>query len=70
MLRSRGVQVHYYRELLAQTLDVPAAREYILDRVFDPRWHGPLAAGTLRAALDELSSDPAGGVPDRRHHQA
>jgi arginine deiminase len=57
VLRSRGVQVHYYRELLAQTLDVPPAREYILDQVFDPRWHGPLAAGTLRAALDELGSD-------------
>jgi arginine deiminase len=70
VLRSRGVQVHYYRELLAQTLDVPAAREYILERVFDPRWHGPLAAGTLRAALDELSSDPlaeylTGGITKR-----
>jgi len=49
VLRSRGVVVHYYGDLLAQTLDIPAAREYILDRVFDPRRHGPLAAATLRA---------------------
>src|SRR5271155_5483053 len=43
VLRSRGVVVHYYGDLLAQTLEVPEAREYILDRVFDSRWHGPLA---------------------------
>ena len=49
--------VHYYSDLLTQTLEIPEAREYILDRVFDPRWHGPLAAATLRAALDGL--DPA-----------
>src|ERR1700722_14383854 len=56
VLRERGVTVHYYSDLLAQTLEIPAAREYILDRVFDPRWHGPLAAGTLRAAMDGLDS--------------
>src|SRR6201996_6890999 len=56
VLRERGVLVHYYTALLAQTLDVPAAREYILDRVFDPRWHGPLAAGILRTSLDGLDS--------------
>ena len=50
MLRSRGIVVHYYGDLLAQTLDVPEAREYILDRVFDSRRHGPLAAATLRAS--------------------
>src|SRR6202035_4550977 len=56
VLRGRGVVVHYYSDLLAQTLDVPDARAYILDRVFDPRWHGPLAAGILRGALDGLDS--------------
>ncbi len=56
MLRSRGIVVHYYGDLLAQTLDVPEAREYILDRVFDPRRHGPLAAATLRASMDGLDS--------------
>src|SRR6201996_4863260 len=55
-LRERGVVVHYYSDLLAQTLDVPEARGYILDRLFDPRRHGPLAAATLRDSMDGLGS--------------
>src|SRR5208337_2429026 len=55
-LRERGMVVHYFGDLLTQTLDIPEAREYILDRVFDPRWHGPLAATTLRACMDGLDS--------------
>ena len=55
-LRSRGVVVHYFGDLLTQTLEIPEARDYILDRVFDPRWHGPLAATTLRACMDGLDS--------------
>src|ERR1700744_1916159 len=67
VLRSRGVVVHYYSDLLAQTLDVPEARAYVLDRLFDPRGHGPLAAATLRASMDglpsvELASYLAGGI--------
>ena len=66
VLRSRGVVVHYYGELLAQTLDIPAAREYILDRVFDPRRHGPLAArlatflagGITKREIAELGPEP------------
>src|ERR1700685_4684959 len=51
-LRSRGVVVHYYSDLLAQTLDIPEARGYVLDRMFDPRWHGPPAGSTPRGAGD------------------
>src|SRR6516164_6568053 len=70
VLRSRGVVVHYYVHLLAQTLEIPEARDYILDRVFDPRWHGPLAAATLRASMDGLDSASlaeflAGGITKR-----
>jgi arginine deiminase len=69
-LRERGVLVHYYGDLLTQTLEIHGAREYILDRVFDPRWHGPLAAATLRAAMDGLDSPRlagflAGGITKR-----
>jgi arginine deiminase len=53
-LRGRGVLVHYYAELLAQTLKIGDAREYILDQVFDSRLHGPLACAVLRGALDGL----------------
>ncbi|HTP15540.1 MAG TPA: arginine deiminase family protein, partial [Streptosporangiaceae bacterium] len=55
-LRERGVQVHYYADLLAQTLAIGEARGYVLDRVFDPRLHGPLAADTLRGALEGLDA--------------
>src|SRR5580704_16795363 len=70
VLRSRGVVVHYYGDLLAQTLEVPEARHYILDRVFDSRWHGPLAAATLQASMDGLDSARladllAGGITKR-----
>jgi arginine deiminase len=69
-LRLRGVVVHYYSDLLTQTLEVPEAREYILNRVFDPRWHGPLAAATLRATMGGLDSAHlaeflAGGITKR-----
>ena len=56
VLRGRGVVVHYYSDLLAQTLDIPEARGYVLDRAFDQRLHGPLAAGLLREAVDGLDS--------------
>ena len=61
VLRSRGVVVHYYSDLLAQTLEVAAARDYILDGVFDSRWHGPLAVDQLRAAVDGLDSRALAG---------
>jgi arginine deiminase len=69
-LRSRGVVVHYYGDLLTQTLEIPEARGYVLDRVFDPRWHGPLAASALRATMDgldsaRLASFLAGGITKR-----
>ena len=61
VLRSRGVVVHYYSDLLAQTLDIAAARDYILDGVFDSRWHGPLACDQLRGAVDGLDSRSLAG---------
>jgi arginine deiminase len=70
VLRERGVVVHYYSDLLARTLDIPEARCYVLDRAFDHRWHGRLAAGLLREALDGLDSPSlasylAGGITKR-----
>src|ERR1700722_434472 len=55
-LRDRGVTVHYYGELLAETLAIAEARDYVLEKVFDPRLHGPLAVDTLRATLGGLDS--------------
>ena len=55
-LAARGVSVHYYGTLLAETLDIPQARDYILSRVFDSRMHGPLACDALRAGVEGLDS--------------
>src|SRR6201992_1121898 len=55
-LRSRGVVVHYYSDLLTRTLEIDEARAWILDRGFDARWQGALAAGTLGATMDGLDS--------------
>jgi arginine deiminase len=60
-LRARGVTVHYYGELLAQTLTIAAARDYVLEKVFDPRLHGPLAIDTLRATLGGLDAAALAG---------
>ena len=69
-LRDRGVTVHYYSDLLAQTMEIPQARQYVLDQVFDPLRHGPLAAVPLRGALEsmdpaELTSFLIGGITKR-----
>jgi arginine deiminase len=69
-LRDHGVVVHYYGELLAQTMRIPEAREYVLERVFDPRLHGPLATDALRAAFTglgpaELAELLIGGITKR-----
>src|SRR6202046_4475401 len=55
-LVARGVAVHYYGDLLTQTLEISQAREYIMDRVFDSRLNGPLACAALRAAVEGLPS--------------
>ncbi|MCB5906560.1 arginine deiminase [Streptomyces pinistramenti] len=54
VLRDRGVDVHLFGDLLTESLEIPAARALVLDRVFDEKEYGPLATDHLRAAFDEL----------------
>lgn len=56
-LRGRGVQVHYFGELLAQTLELPAGREFVLDRLCTPEQLGPSLVGPFRALADDLDSE-------------
>ncbi|APY85853.1 arginine deiminase [Streptomyces alfalfae] len=56
VLRDRGVAVHLFGDLLSETLDVPAARLLVLDRVFDEKEYGPLATDHLRAAFETMPS--------------
>jgi arginine deiminase len=53
-LRDKGVQVHYFGQLLAQTLELPVGRQFVLDRVCTPQFLGPDLTGPLRELFDDL----------------
>jgi len=55
-LRARGVRVHYFGRLLAETLEVPAGREFVLDRVCTPENLGPSLVRPVRALFGDLDS--------------
>ena len=40
--------MHYFHELLGETLDIPEAREFVLERVTNARTVGPLLVEPLR----------------------
>jgi arginine deiminase len=54
ILRDKGVRVHYFAELLEQTLDIAEGRAFILDRVCTPRLLGPGLAEPVREMFDGL----------------
>ena len=53
-LREHGVQVHYFGQLLAETLTQPAGRAFVLDRVCTPEFLGPRLVPPLRKLFDDL----------------
>ena len=55
-LRAHGAVVHYYSELLAQTLAIPAARDFVLERTASERTVGAALVGPLREMLGSLDS--------------
>ena len=55
-LREHGVRVHYFGQLLAETLAVPAGREFVLNRVCTPENLGPSLVRPVRALFDDLDS--------------
>ena len=57
LLRERGVVVHLFGELLRDTVAIPEARAYVLDRIFDERIYGPLAIDALRNCFDAFDVD-------------
>ncbi len=56
LLRDHDVTVHHFDELLAQTLDIPAARAFVLDRTCSPEQVGPTLAEPLRRFADEADA--------------
>jgi len=53
-LRERGVTVHYFGQLLAETLEQPAGREFVLDRVCTPETLGPELVQPVRQLFEDL----------------
>jgi arginine deiminase len=53
-LRDSGVQVHYFRQLLSETLEIPGGRAFVLDRVCTPDVLGPNLAEPVRKLLEDL----------------
>jgi arginine deiminase len=53
-LRDKGVRVHYFGQLLAETLDLPEGREFVLDRVCTPEIVGPALVQPLRELAEDL----------------
>ena len=53
-LRGKGVQVHYFGQLLAETLDVPEGRAFVLDRACTPELLGPALVEPLRRLADDV----------------
>jgi arginine deiminase len=53
-LRELNVDVLSFDTLLRETVQLPEAREYILDHIFDERVYGPIALDAVRSAVASL----------------
>jgi arginine deiminase len=53
-LRDKGVQVHYFAQLLGETLDLSEGRAFVLDRVCTPEILGPALVDPVRRLFDNL----------------
>lgn len=55
-LRDQGVTVHHFAELFAQTLDVPAAKAFVLERVCNVHRLGPTLTASVRALAEDVDT--------------
>jgi arginine deiminase len=53
-LRDKGVRVHYFGQLLGETLELPEGRAFVLDRICTPEILGPNLVEPLRRLFDDL----------------
>jgi arginine deiminase len=56
-LREKGVVVHYYARLLADVLDMPEGRAFVLDRLCTPEILGPTLVAPLRRLFDDFDGE-------------
>jgi len=61
VLREQGVQVHYFGQLLAATLEIPDGRAFVLDRVCTPEMLGPALVAPVRSLLEGLDGTQLAG---------
>ena len=54
ILRDHGVRIHYFGQLLAETLDLPEGREFVLDRVCTPEIVGPALVARMWEFAEDL----------------
>ena len=52
-LQTQGVIVHHFADLLAETLEIPEARDYVLNRICTPEMVGPALVEPLRHLADD-----------------
>ncbi len=52
-LVGQGVVVHHFADLFAETLEIPAAREYVLSRICTPEMVGPALIEPLRKLAED-----------------
>jgi arginine deiminase len=57
VLRDRGIKVHYFGQLLAEVLENPQGRAWVLDRVLTEDTLGPTLVGPLRRLADQADSE-------------
>ena len=68
-LRETGVRVHYFGQLLGETLERPEGRAFVLDRICTPEMLGPNLIAAAARALRGPRRPHAGRVPGRRGAQ-
>jgi len=53
-LREKGVTVHYFAQLLGETLEIPEAREFVIERLANPHTVGPQLVAPLRELAESV----------------
>jgi arginine deiminase len=56
-LRDKGVKVHYFGQLLAEVLDQPEGRAFVLDRMCTPEMVGPSLVAPLRRMAESVDGE-------------
>lgn len=61
VLRTHGAEVRYFQDLLGETVAIPEAREYVLERVLDERVVGVRGVSALRGHTHTLTDHELAG---------